>query len=335
MSTPSADIINTTLQHRAKKLRDNLFRSVPLLDAMKQKGRTVTLEGGARISIPVGLSDHSGLIGLSGSGYTAIPAVTVGEVTKDALYEWSNFVQHITMSKVESVANKGPEARVRLLDAKMQNVFGSMRRSVETQIFAGSVAAISDLQSFNGLDAATGAFEEQPFGSQDNTVGGIAKASYPTAWQHQLADAAGAFATGGLAAMRNASIKAGTYGAGIDLVFLSTTAMGLYAAELQTQDRYVMERPADGARLNLQFDGASVFAQKDLGFTGSGGSNKLSGIMLDSSGVNLYVDREGNFSLSQPRHADGIEGQTWSVFCRMQVVFSALNVHAAIINAEA
>jgi len=331
MSTPNADILNTTLQIRAKELRDNMFRTTPFLDWCKRKGVIKVVTGGARISHPVGLADHSIISNLGGGGYGAVSDV-VADVSRDALYEWCNFEAPVILTKVEATANKGPEARVNLLDARMKNVYGALRREVELQLFAGTSTKLTDMTSFQGMNAATGVFEELAFGSQANTVGGLAKSSFTTSWQHQMGDAAGAFGTNGLAKMREIAVAAGTYGAGIDGVFLSQAAYRLYAGELQTQDRYVMERPADGARLRLQFDGAEVYAQKDMG---AGTTDKLSGIFLDSSGIYLYVDKDGNFTLQPPEPVSGYVAKRWPVFGRMQVVLSALNVHGVLINGEA
>ena len=332
MATPTTDILTSTLQVRAKKMRDNLMRTTPFLDFLQRKSRIITVEGGARISLPVALAEHSIISNLGGGGYGVVSDV-VTDTMRDAVFEWSNFEAPVILTKVEATANKGPEARVRILDGRMKTVFNHLRKEVETQIFAGSSSVLGDMTTMFGVDASTGVFEELAFGSQANSVGGLAKSSFVTTWQHQVANVADDFATNGLSTMRAAAIAAGTYGAGIDGVFLSTAAMGLYSGELQTQDRYVMEKPADGARLRLQFDGAEVHAQKDLGAVGGSGTN-LSGVMLDSTGVALYVDKDGNFALQDPEPVSGYVAKRWPVFCRMQLVFDILNVHAAIVNAE-
>lgn len=334
MATPTNDILNTTLAIRARKLRDNLFRTTPFLDWAKRKGSLVVVDGGARVSLPVGLSEHSTITNLGGGGYNVV-SNTVGDVSKDAQYEWCNFSAPVILTKVEQMRNKGPEARVRIIEARTKRVLQNMKEEFEKQVFAGSSSTLTDLTSFFGIDAATGVFEELAFGSQTNTVGGIAKSSYTTAWQHQMGDVAGAFGTNGLTKMREISIKAGTYGAGIDGVFLSTLAYGLYAEELQPQDRFVPERVADGARMRLQFDGAEVYAQKDLGRTGSGGTNKMSGVFLSSDGVKVYVDKEGNFALLPPQGLDQYAAMRWLALASMQVCFDALPVHGVLINAEA
>ena len=90
MATPTADILNTTLAIRSKEWRDSMFRSTPFLDWCKRKGALKVVTGGARISHPVGLADHSIISNLGGGGYGTVSDV-VTDVSKDALYEWCNF----------------------------------------------------------------------------------------------------------------------------------------------------------------------------------------------------------------------------------------------------
>lgn len=255
-----------------------------------------------------------------------------------ATFQWCNFSAPVILTKVEEMANRGDEARVSILEARMKTVLGQIRRAIETQVFAGSSAILSDLESFNGVDAAAGWFEELAFGSQGNSVGTIGKATYPTSWQNQVADVADDFATNGLIEINKGAIAAKTYApeGQIDGVFLSLLAYGLLKNELQPQERYGMgDKTQDPGRLILQWNGSDVLTQQDLGFTGSGAANQVSGYGLNSKSLVLYFDKDGRMNLLPPVPVAAAIAYRRDMLVRMQMAASHLASMVMILNAEA
>jgi len=192
------DILATTLRILRDQLVDSTFKAVPLMDAVNSLGNVEKVDGGSYIDAPVILTDHSMITQLT-TGYEAV-SLAVKDPLRTASYSWCDAVAPVVLTRKEELSNKGERAVVRIMEARLKQTMGMFKREIEKQIVAGSSTILTDLQTLNGLDAATGWFEELAFGSQTNTVGGISKASFPTSWQNQVQN--GSFAANGLKKMQ-------------------------------------------------------------------------------------------------------------------------------------
>lgn len=328
------DILATTLRILRDKEVDNTFRTIPLLDSVQKMGNVEKVDGGSYVDHPVILTDHSSITQLS-SGYEAVN-LAVKDPLRTATYNWCDFVAPVVLTKKEELSNKGPRAVVRIAEARLKQVMGMLKREFEKQVVAGSSTVLTELQSLNGLDAATGWFEELAFGSQTNSVGGIAKSGFPTSWQNQKQD--GSFAANGLKKMQSLLIDCQQYApeGDVDLILASPISYGLYKDELQQLERYTSateERNMAG-RLALQFNGAAMYIEPNLGFTGSGGSNKMSMYFLNSKLFTVYFDQDAFFELGDMEHISGYAAMAANIMVRTQLATSNLSGHGILINAE-
>jgi hypothetical protein len=329
-----ADILASTLRILRDKEVDNTFKIIPLLDAIERGGNVEDVDGGSYIDSPVILTDHSTITQLS-SGYEAV-SLAVKDPMRTASYSWCDATAPVVITRKEELSNKGERAIVRIAEARLKQTMGMFKREIEKQIIAGDSAILTDLQSLNGLDAATGWFEEAAFGSQANTVGGIAKSSFTTSWQNQVQD--GSFSANGLKKMQSLLIDCQQFApeGDVDLILASPTSYGLYKDELQQLERYVSateERNMAG-RLALQFNGAAMYIEPNLGFTGSGGSNKMSMYFLNTRLFNVYFDRDAKFELGDMESISGYAAMSAQIAVRMQICTSNLSGHGILINAE-
>lgn len=329
-----ADILASTLRILRDKEVDNTFKIIPLLDAIERGGNVEDVDGGSYIDSPVILTDHSTITQLS-SGYEAV-SLAVKDPMRTASYSWCDATAPVVITRKEELSNKGERAIVRIAEARLKQTMGMFKREIEKQIIAGDSAILTDLQTLNGLDAATGWFEEAAFGSQANTVGGIAKSSFTTSWQNQVQD--GSFSANGLKKMQSLLIDCQQFApeGDVDLILASPTSYGLYKDELQQLERYVSateERNMAG-RLALQFNGAAMYIEPNLGFTGSGGSNKMSMYFLNTRLFNVYFDRDAKFELGDMESISGYAAMSAQIAVRMQICTSNLSGHGILINAE-
>lgn len=334
MSTPTSDILVSTLAYVRDQAVDNLFRTSDFLSWCDTKGVIKELTGGASISHPTILQEHSVISNLGGGGYGAVNE-TVSDPLVSAAVNWCNFSAPVILTQVEKLANRGDEARVSILEARLKTVMGQMTREIEKQIFRKDSTVLTDLESFNGVDTATGWFEEAAFGSQTNTVGGIAKASYAAAWQNQVADCGSAFATNGIQEISEATINAKTYApeGQVDGYFLSPTCYALLKNELQAQEKYLMvDKEADPGRLWLAWNGSPVMISQWLGLLVS--SNRVSGYGLNSKSLVLYFDKDGRMELLPPVPVSAAVAHRQDVLTRMQLAPSHLASQLVILNGE-
>lgn len=328
------DILASTLRILRDKEVDNTFRTIPLLDAVQRLGNVEQVDGGSYIDSPVILTDHSTITQLT-TGYEAV-SLAVKDPMRTASYSWCDATAPVVITRKEELSNKGERAIVRIAEARLKQTMGMFKREICKQVIAGNSTILTDLQTLNGLDGATGWFEELAFGSQTNTVGGIAKSGFPTSWQNQVQN--GSFAANGLKKMQQLLIDVQQYApeGDVDLILASPISYGLYKDELQQLERYTSateERNMAG-KLALQFNGAAMYIEPNLGFTGSGGTNKMSMYFLNSMLFNVYFDRDAQFELGDMETISGYAAMSAQIALRMQVCTSNLSGHGILINAE-
>ena len=327
------DILASTLRILRDKEVDNTFRIIPLLDAVNRLGNVEEVDGGSYIDSPVILTDHSTITQLS-TGYEAV-SLAVKDPMRTASYSWCDATAPVVITRKEELSNKGERAIVRIAEARLKQTMGMFKREIEKQLIAGSSTILTDLQTLNGIDGATGWFEEVVFGSQLNSVGGIAKSGFPTSWQNQVQD--GGFAANGLKKMQQLLIDCQQFApeGDVDLILASPISYALYKDELQQLERYTSateERNMVG-RLALQFNGAAMYIEPNLGFTGSAG-NKGSMYFLNSKLFSVYFDKDAKFELGDMESISGYAAMSAQIALRMQICTSNLSGHGFLINAE-
>ncbi len=328
------DILASTLRILRDREVDNTFRIIPLIDMVSKLGNVEDVDGGSYVDHPVILTDHSSITQLS-NGYESV-SLAVKDPMRTASFDWCDAVAPVVITRKEELSNKGDRAIIRIAEARLKQTMGMFKREIEKQLIAGTSTILTDLESLNGLDAATGWFEELAFGSQGNTVGGIAKSSFTESWQNQVQD--GSFASNGLKKMQSLLIDCQQYApeGDVDLILASPTSYGLYKDELQQLERYVSateERNMAG-RLALEFNGAAMYIEPNLGFTGSGASNKMSMYFLNTKLFSVYFDREAKFNLTDMESISGYAARSAQLCVRMQVAPSNLSGHGILVNAE-
>ena len=335
------DILASTLRILRDREVDNTFRIIPLLDAVNRLGNVEDVDGGSYIDAPVILTDHSTITQLT-SGYEAV-SLAVKDPMRTASYSWCDAAAPIVITRKEELSNKGERAIIRIAEARLKQTMGMFKREVEKQVIAGSSTILTDLQTLNGFSAAagTGWFEGAAFGSQGNTVGGIAKTAFPISWQNQVQD--GSFAANGLKKMQQLLIDCQQFApeGDVDLILASPISYGLYKDELQQLERYTSateERNMAG-RLALQFNGAAMYIEPNLGYAGTlervgPTTGNVSMYFLNSKLFNIYFDKDAKFELGDMETISGYAAMSAQIALRMQVTTANLSGHGVLVNAE-
>ena len=333
------DILASTLRILRDKYVDNTFKIIPLLDAIQTLGNVEDVDGGSYIDSPVILTDHSTITQLS-TGYEAV-SLAVKDPMRTATYSWCDAVAPVVITRKEELSNKGQRAVVRIAEARLKQTMGMFKREIEKQRIRGNSTILTDLQTLNGLDGTangdSGWFEgNAAFGAQSNSVGGISKSGFPKSWQNQVQD--GTFAANGLKKMQSLLIDCQQFApeGDVDIILASPTSYGLYKDQLQQLERYVSatEQRNMAGRLALEFNGAAMYIEPNLGFTGGAGANKMSMYFLNSQLFNVYFDRDAKFELGDMESISGYAAMSAQIAVRMQVCTSNLSGHGILINAE-
>ena len=342
------DILASTLRILRDREVDNTFRTIPLLDAVQRAGNVEMVNGGQKVDHPVILAEHSNITQLA-TGYESVN-LAVKDALRTASFDWCDFVAPVVITEKEQLSNKGERAIIRIAEARLKSVMGMLKREWCKQTVAGTSTILSDLNTLNGDGTtaavgfpltpvdATGFFEVANFGSQDNVVGGLSKASFPSTFQNQTADAGGVFANNGLQAMSNIMINAQTYApeGDIDIILASPLSYENYRNELQAQERYTSsEQTRDlSGKLILMYNGAPMYIDPNLGYQVNGAATHVSMAFLNSKLFSVYFDKDAHFEMGDMERISGYAAASSNIMVRTQLAISHLAGCGILLNAE-
>ena len=225
----------------------------------------------------------------------------------------------------------------------MKSVMGMLKREWELQAIRGTSATLTEMQTLDGntvgQDGWLENFAFQNVG-QNNTVGGLSKTTFAASnWNNQYATAAAGFAANGLGAMANLAIDCQIYAVegGVDLILASPTSYRLYKAAIQTNERYMpKETVLDAGRLALAYNGALMYVEANLGFTGvAAGALPMSMYFLNSKTMKVVFDSDANFSVGDFENKSGYAAREAHVYVRTQLVADHLASLGLLADAEA
>ena len=228
-------ILSTTLQNYRPTLVDNIFTATVLLDHLNSKGRVVMEEGGTSIVEPLvyAANDTAG----SYSGYDAID-LTPQEGISAANYNWKQMAASIAISGIEEAQNRGTEAIIKLLNAKIMQTEESIKESLNDMLYANSVG--NGGKDFQGLGFIIDA---------SNTVGGI-DASTNTWWRSYEENTAVALTQLQMATAYNTASRGSDVP---DMIVTTQTLFEKYESLLTAQVRYQDVTKANSGFQNLMF----------------------------------------------------------------------------------
>jgi len=198
------DLLSSTLYSIRDGEVDELFKKIPFLDDAKRNGGIEYENGGIKIQRPLSVAEHS-TISQMVTGYEPV-SLAVSDVLKPAIYDWTDAVAPVIISKKEELENSGEKAIVKIVEARMRSVMSLLRRELNKQIIAGTSATLTNMGTLNGITSGTNKFfdDAAPGAGQTCVVGGLKKDTLNVpGFYNQYQTAGGSFNTGGLAAMHN------------------------------------------------------------------------------------------------------------------------------------
>lgn len=239
-------LLSTTLQNYQPTLVDNIFKDLVLLNHLNERGRVRVEEGGTQIIEPLLYAVNDTV--QTYSGYDAID-LTPQEGISAAEYDWKQMAASIAISGIEEAKNRGTEAIIKLLNAKIMQAEMSLKTTLNTQLF-GSASAGSD---FNGLGNI--------IATQNNTVGGI-DANTNSWWNptHGTTMAA-TLSTQNMADVYNRASKGSDVP---DLIVTNHNLFEKYEALLTNNVRYQDVAKANAGFTNLMFKQTPVVFDLEL-----------------------------------------------------------------------
>ena len=239
-------ILSTTLQNYQPTLVDNIFKDLVLLNHLNEKGRVRVEEGGTQIIEPLMYAVNDTVA--TYSGYDTID-LTPQDGISAAEYDWKQMAASIAISGIEEAKNRGTEAIIKLLNAKIMQAEMSLKSTLNAQLF-GSAAGGND---FNGLGNIVG--------TQNNTVGGI-NSTTNTWWNPtQATTMAATLSLTNMADVYNRASKGSDVP---DLIVTNTSLFEKYESLLTNQVRYQDVAKANAGFQNLMFKQTPIVFDLEL-----------------------------------------------------------------------
>ena len=339
----SNELLSSTLFSIRDGEVDELFQRVPFLDFAKKLGGIEYEDGGIKIQRPLAVSNHSTITQLA-TGYEPV-SLAVQDVMQPALYEWSDFVAPIVITKKEELENQGEKAIVKIVEARMRNVMNLLRREINKQIVAGTSSVLTNLGTLNGdraVGAATGFLQQgaPTSAGQTNTVGGLARSIVPDGdgLFNRSFDCAGAFGTNGIIGMQRlaAEMAARSPMGEVKLVLASEAGYANYRRALFQQERYIDEKMLDAGYMNIAFGGASVVQDTfmpDAAVESTGFANTMYFINFDS--IKLVMHTDGDLAVSPFEYIPGTTARSAQVYWKGQLIADNLSGCSVLFDGEA
>ena len=239
-------ILSTTLQNYQPTLVDNIFKDLVLLNHLNEKGRVRVEEGGTQIIEPLMYAVNDTVA--TYSGYDTID-LTPQDGISAAEYDWKQMAASIAISGIEEAKNRGTEAIIKLLNAKIMQAEMSLKSTLNEQLF-GSAAGGND---FNGLGNIVG--------TQNNTVGGI-NSTTNTWWNPtQATTMAATLSLQNMADVYNRASKGSDVP---DIIVTNTSLFEKYESLLTNNVRYQDVAKANAGFQNLMFKQTPIVFDLEL-----------------------------------------------------------------------
>ena len=228
-------LLSTTLQNYRPTLVDNIFTARVLLDHLNSKGRVLVEEGGSSIVEPLvyAQNDTTG----SYSGYDAID-LTPQEGISAAEYNWKQMASSIAISGIEEAKNRGTEAIIKLLNAKIMQAEESIKEDLNDMLYGDGTG--NGGKDFNGLGNLI---------DSSGTVGGI-DSSTNTWWRSTETAVGGALTLAVMATAYNTASRGNDHP---DMIVTTQTLFEKYESLLTNNVRYQDTTKANSGFQNLMF----------------------------------------------------------------------------------
>jgi len=336
----SNELLSSTLFSIRDGEVDELFQRVPFLDFAKKLGGIEYEDGGIKIQRPLAVSNHSTITQLA-TGYEPV-SLAVQDVMQPALYEWSDFVAPIVITKKEELENAGEKAIVKIVEARMRNVMGLLRREINKQLVAGNSTVLTSLGTLNGVAFTTGFLEQgaPTAAGQTNTVGGLARSLVPdgNGLFNRIFDASAAFGTNGIRGMHQIAAETSARAplGDVKLVLASEAGYANYRRALFAQERYIDEKQLNAGYMSLAFGNAAVVQDVFMpDATVNGAGNAATMYFINFDGIKLVMHSSGDLVVSPFEYIPGTTARSAQIYWKGQLIADNLASCALLFNGEA
>lgn len=342
---------NLTLQYAVDEAMDNVSKENTFLMLVEEgKLKAENTGGGSRVDIPLTVRKHSTTTMLQSEDQQI--NINTNESSTLATWRLSSGASPITLGITAKVRNTGKAALDNLWMTRTKTAVEGMAQEINSHVLGNSNEHPNwqEMLTFNGLAGGTGAgaltagtgmFASAAFGSQTHSVGGVSTALYPDAWQHQYQTLDASFSTVGLdrisLLIQQCRKASGRYP---DVGILSQNAYQQIRRAIRTTFGPAAIAVVDDAKFGfktLQYDGAPILFDPDLGNSGGTTTGILSGVFLDLESLKLYYSPDAYFTVGEEVNgaANGFAGQVAIIHTDIALTTSRLKGMGVFVNGDA
>lgn len=285
------DILATTIEHRSRKIADNVTKNNGLLSYLQKRGNTRTFSGGRKIYEELSYAENAN--GGFYSGYDLLP-VNPADVISAAEFDIKQAACPIIISGLEELQNAGPEQMIDLMEARINVGEATMANIIATSLYSDGTGSggkeITGLKAMVPADPTTG------------TYGNINRATW-TFWRNKKfktssVDGSAAATSTNIQGYMNSLWSQLVRGADRpNLILMDNGYWGIYMASLQPQQRFTDPGTANLGFPTLKYMDADVLLDGGIG----GGMAVKTMYMLNTKYVNWRPHSKRNFVPADPR----------------------------------
>src|SRR5215471_13559648 len=239
-----SDIVATTIENRAKVVRDNVTKNNLFLAKLKASGNVRTISGGSVILEELSFAEN----GNTGwySGYDLLP-VAAQDVISAAQFSLKQAACPVVISGLDELKNSGKEQMIDLMEGRIKVAESSMQNLLAAGVYSDGTGAGG--KQITGLDAAV------PVNPATGTYGGIDRGTWAF-WRSKSTTAGAALTSSTIQAAMNTMWASLVRGADRpDLIVVDNFMWGLYVASLQAQQRFTEANSASLGFPTIKFMG--------------------------------------------------------------------------------
>ncbi len=229
-------LTSVTTKYYLKKLADSIFDGDPLVKWLKDKGRYISVNGGASILVPLNYALTSAAGWYAGADTLS---TTANDVLTACEYNWKQAYANISITRDDELKNSGDAQQLDLLKQQVQIA----EKTLADYLQGGVYHSGTNSKSIVG----TGLFL-----SASNTVGGIAQGSYSW-WQAQV-DSTTTTLT--IPAMQTVWNNCSINNKSPNLLLATRANFNRIYGLIQPQQRFVDDKQAAAGFQNILFNGA-------------------------------------------------------------------------------
>lgn len=236
---------------------------------------------GGRYSSGLAVVEHSTPTDLAASGGFAPLSGTVYEPERALIYTLADTGAPVMFSGYQARIYDSQKAFDAFWQGRVENVMSMLHRRWTRQMVAGGAAGFASWNSLNGVDTGiatnAGFIEDDAFGSQTNSFGGLSRGSFPAVpgCQNQVQSGADAFGSNGPNAMFSLATGCRRHKNGGNKVWLgSDQGMNNIKRSSLAYERFTDKSSLDLGREAAVFNGSMIFHEPQMPIsTATGGSS--------------------------------------------------------------